>query len=76
MIKCDSSFDTTKHLLKILDKYKTFPEKQMQLIVLELACSYWLKDENIKEATKYFLHGIEIDPKSKSITVSILLVKD
>ncbi|KAL7288694.1 hypothetical protein TKK_0017419 [Trichogramma kaykai] len=65
IVKVDKTFKVTEYLLSMVNQFSILPEYQIQSIVIELAFSYWLNDNNFSQAIKYFLHGIDIDPKSK-----------
>ena len=72
-MKLDKTFKVTEYLLKLLEKYNTWPEQQKQPIILDIAFSFWKKDKNIKQALKYFLLAIELDPKARCMTVRMYI---
>ncbi|KAJ8681781.1 hypothetical protein QAD02_017573 [Eretmocerus hayati] len=69
-LRMDENFkkEVSQYLLKMVEKYRRLPEKQIQRILLDVAISSWKNDGNIEEALRYFLRALDIDPKSKLFT--------
>ncbi|XP_016841123.1 uncharacterized protein LOC100679734 isoform X1 [Nasonia vitripennis] len=67
MLKVNPLFNATEYLLTLVERYKDLPEKQIQGLVLETAYSYLTKGQ-MEKSLKHFLHSIEIDPKSQTLT--------
>lgn len=69
MMAINKYYNPTDHLLIMLEKYKKFPDRQIQAILLELAFSYWKILFQLHQALLYFLKAIELDPESTYLTV-------
>ncbi|KAJ8681780.1 hypothetical protein QAD02_017572 [Eretmocerus hayati] len=69
-LKIDENFkkEVSKYLLNMTKKYRDFPKKHMQGILLNLAISYWKNDKNLEDSLRYLLQALEIDPRSKIFT--------
>ncbi|KAJ8681778.1 hypothetical protein QAD02_017570 [Eretmocerus hayati] len=66
-LKIDENFkhEVSGYLLRMVEKYCHFPEKQNQRILLDVAISYWKNDENMEEALKYFLRALNLGPRPR-----------
>lgn len=67
----DKHYNPKNHLLSMLEKYKKFPERQIQSILLELAFNYWKISFQINLSINYFLMAVEMNPKAAYLTVSL-----
>ena len=68
MKKLEYNYDETKYLKELMEKFKDLPEKQNQILFLDMALGC-LRKNDIVQALKYFVHCVEIDPKNQVLTV-------
>ncbi|KAJ8681782.1 hypothetical protein QAD02_017574 [Eretmocerus hayati] len=68
MLKVDKFFNVSQYLVKMLEKYKHLPDKQIQPILLDLAFLSWKTDKNIPDSLKYFRRALKIDLHSRPLT--------